>query len=358
MIPKLALLAVTGIVALIALSVGPASSSHYVPQAGDSFSYYETIVLDNGTGNYSGYTEHQWINGTEKINASSLGTVSAYYNFTGHWVNNQDSSERFSAPVDGSYSFSSTTYEYLAYVSGMDGQFGYTNPHVWYYANNSLPVGASFYLLNSEFQVESRNLSRPLASSPTGYVSTISARSLGEYQRNDDYGVFNAEYTWTEYLDPKTGYVIGYLYTEQDSNAAGDGFSWTDRLIVTHTSYPLTPDTAPPATSSSDAGPSPILLFVVIAIVVIVAVVIIALLARSRRRPSLPRHSGTGQVNYVPGPPPLMGPPPPPIGLIPSGQPAVQQIVLKETVKVNCRYCGTLIDSTDTNCPNCGAPRA
>ncbi len=51
-------------------------------------------------------------------------------------------------------------------------------------------------------------------------------------------------------------------------------------------------------------------------------------------------------------------PPPASVNLIPGGQPAVQQIVIKETVKVPCRYCGTLMDSTATVCPQCGAPRA
>jgi rubrerythrin len=44
--------------------------------------------------------------------------------------------------------------------------------------------------------------------------------------------------------------------------------------------------------------------------------------------------------------------------LTPSGQPAVQQIIIKETVKVNCRYCGSLIDSTAETCPFCGATRS
>jgi len=83
-------------------------------------------------------------------------------------------------------------------------------------------------------------------------------------------------------------------------------------------------------------------------------VIIALLVARSRRRHPLPQHSGTGQVAYTPPP---MGPPPPGIHLTPSGQPAVQQIVIKETVKVNCRYCGNLIDSTAEKCPFCGAAR-
>ncbi len=54
--------------------------------------------------------------------------------------------------------------------------------------------------------------------------------------------------------------------------------------------------------------------------------------------------------------PPPPGPPPENIDLTPK-QPPVQQIVIKEVVKVKCRYCGALIDSTAETCPICGAPR-
>jgi hypothetical protein len=122
---------------------------------------------------------------------------------------------------------------------------------------------------------------------------------------------------------------------------------------VTQTSYTLTPGTAP-ASSSGGSDNLWLTLGVILAVVVVIVVVIFVLAARSRRRHPLPKHSGTGQVSYVPPPP---GPPPPGIHLTPSGQPAVQQIVIKETVKVNCRFCGALIDSTVDKCPFCGAPR-
>lgn len=42
---------------------------------------------------------------------------------------------------------------------------------------------------------------------------------------------------------------------------------------------------------------------------------------------------------------------------VPSQQPQViYKEVIKEVVKVPCKYCGSLIDITGQKCPNCGAP--
>ncbi|HTP53352.1 MAG TPA: zinc ribbon domain-containing protein [Thermoplasmata archaeon] len=338
-------------------AAAPATGGHYLPHVDDSFAYYETIVLDHGTGNYTGYTEHQWINGSEEVTVvGGSGTDEAAYNYTGLWVNNQGAPpETFYAPTIADYNFSATTYRYLAYTSGTDGQYGYTNPYVWYYANNSLGVGGRFDLLNTEFNVTNLNASYPVAPSlsSTGYAKTIEGVGTGSFGRDDSYGVFTARYTWTVNLDPGTGYIVGYLYTEHDTDGSGDGFTWTDALTVTHTTYALTPDSAPPAASAPAAGP-PVLLIVIVVVVVLLIVIAVALALRGRRRPSLPQHSSGGTPQYSPGP---LGPPPPAVSLTPAGEPPVQQIVMKETVKVNCRYCGTLISATDTVCPNCGAPR-
>jgi hypothetical protein len=84
-------------------------------------------------------------------------------------------------------------------------------------------------------------------------------------------------------------------------------------------------------------------------IVIIIVVVMILIYTFSRRsRRTLPKHPS--QREY-----PQPGPPPP-IDLTPK-QPPVQQIVIKEVVKVKCPYCGALIDSTADVCPICGAPR-
>jgi len=111
------------------------------------------------------------------------------------------------------------------------------------------------------------------------------------------------------------------------------------------------------ASTSSAASPYSefVLVGIILVILLVVIVVVWALARRARRGAPLPRHSARGQVTFAP---PVGGGVPPPVQLTPSGEPLVQQIVVKETVKVNCRYCGSLIDSTVTNCPFCGAARS
>jgi hypothetical protein len=41
----------------------------------------------------------------------------------------------------------------------------------------------------------------------------------------------------------------------------------------------------------------------------------------------------------------------------PINQPAMVKEVIREVVKIPCRYCQTLFDQLDTSCPNCGAKR-
>jgi hypothetical protein len=329
---------------LLVVPASAATGGHYLPQAGDRFHYAETTFLKGGAGNYTGYSESTYLNGTLGVTAiASNGTESASYQNAGEWSNSTGASQAVNAA--GTFTFSALTFHY---VEGTDNQTGYSNPFVWFYMNNSLGVGGTFFILNTPMTVdataESYTVSGPLA----GSYATIAAQGSGTFQRNDVYGVFTAAYTWQEYFDPSTGYIVGYLYTEHDTDPAGDGFTITDQLHVTSTTYPLTPAAAPPPPATT-APTTPWLLIGIVVAVLIGVVVVAVLLRSSRRTPRLPTHSGGGSPGY--------GPAPPPIHLLPSQQPPVPQVVLRETVKVNCRYCGTLIDSTATVCPNCGAPR-
>lgn len=346
-----ALLLLSALVLLVPTAAG--LGGHYIPQSGDRFVYYETIVLNGGTGDYQGYTENSFINGSIAVTAvQSNGTESASYDNTDHWENNQGSQE--TVPSSGTFTFSASTF---LYVQGTDNQTGYTNPYVWFYMNNSLGAGQQFYLLNSAFNVVSTDYAFEL--SPGSYVKTIFAEGNGSYQRDDVYGILTADYNWKAYFDVGTGYIVGYLYTEHDSNSSGDGFTWTDQLGVTSTSYTLTPTSAPPSGSSSGVTTTDLEIIGVVVVVIVLVVIGVWLAARRRPRPPprLPQHAAPGSIPYGAPPPPVYagGPGAPPVHLTPSGQP-VPQVVLRETVKVPCRYCGNLIDVTDKVCPNCGAP--
>jgi len=61
-------------------------------------------------------------------------------------------------------------------------------------------------------------------------------------------------------------------------------------------------------------------------------------------RPDATSHTANIQV-IPPSPPTLIG-----------GQAVVKEVV-REVVKITCRYCQTLFDQLETTCPNCGAKR-
>jgi len=346
---------------VLGLLIAPASAApggHYIPRPSDGFHYFEEATVGDGQGNYSSYSDATFTNGSETVNSVAAdGTENASYSYA--WSYSSSTGTLLHGTSSGTFTFSAGSF---LYVSGTDNQTGYTNPAVWFYMNNSLSAGKSFELLNTQMTVLSTNTSEEHPAGSGEYVRTISSDGSGQYERDDSYGVFTASYTWQAYFDPSTGYIVGYTYTEQDTNGAGDGFTYTDVLSVTSTTYALTPASAPAPAASGANNSSDLLYAIVAVIVIVVVVVVIALALRSRRGTRLPQHSVGGRVEYgtVPmSPPPPTGPgvAPPPIRLTGVPQPAVQQVVIRETVKVNCRFCGTLIDSTATVCPNCGAPR-
>jgi hypothetical protein len=343
----LALLLLALVLLLTPVSATPAAQTgHYVPAAGDKFVYDETITLTNGTGNYSGYSEDSVYTGDIAVTAVlPNGTESASYASSGTFRNTTGSQPWSES---GAFTFSAESYQY---VTGTDNQTGYTNPYVWFYINSSIAVGGSFTFLNTPMIVASTNATFRYPASATGYAEAIYATGAGNYQRNDQYGLFVSYYTIRAWYSPITGYVLGYVYSENDTNQYGDGFNYTDSLTDTSTTFTVTPAAAPPASSSSSPFPWTTVLLLVI-LVVVVVVIIIAVTRRRSRGPALPRHAQGASV----GPMPTYAPPPP-IGLIPRDQPAIQQVVIRETVKVPCAFCGTLIDSTAKVCPQCGAPR-
>lgn len=340
-----------GLLLVLGVLLGPVAAGgagHYLPQAGDRFTYSETVLLNGGMGNYSGYSEATYVNGTVGVTAVlPNGTDSATYQNSDSWRNSTGAHELWSS--SGSFVFSPVTF---LYVSGTDNQTGYTNPSVWFFMNNSLPVGGAFFGLDTQFRVLSTDAS--FAPNGQGSVRTIHAQGTGSYQRNDVYGRFTADYTWDAYFDPSTGFIVGYVYVEHDSDGT-NGFTWTDSLGDTSTTFALTP-AGSTSTGSVLSGWLPILVAVVAIVVVVGAVVWWVVRSRGRLHP-LPRHAAPGNIGFsAPPPPPLVaGAGPPPIHLTPSAQP-VPQVVLRETVKVPCRYCGTLIDVTSKTCPSCGAP--
>jgi hypothetical protein len=330
LLPSLVILSIS--LALIPASAVPG----YVPRPGDHFSYSETIDVGSGTGDYTGYSDHTVTSGAETMKQVFLnGTVSSNYSYS--WTFSDNSGTRKTGGSSGNFTWSSNSF---LYEIGTDNQTGYVSPTVWFFMDNSSRTGDTFYLLNTQMTVQSRNHGFFLPSE-NRYVNTIFAQGSSSYFRNDAYGQFDASYTWSAYFDPSTGYIIGYGYVEHDTNSAA-AFTWTENLYVTSTSYPL----------AAGAGPSFLSQYgvYVVALLVVALIVIIIVVAYSRRgRVRIPKHAY--QQEYRP-PQPFPAPPPT-VDLTPK-QPPVQQIVVKEVVKVKCAYCGALIDSTAQVCPFCG----
>lgn len=334
------------IVLLVVVSGVPA---HYTPRPGDYFTYYEVENLGNGTGDYQGYTEHTVVTGSETMNSvNASGVVSAYYHYS--WVYSNSTGQTQSGQSSGNFTFSDTSY---LYINGTDNQTGYVNPTVWFYVNNEVQNGSNFFLLNTQMTVVSTDYTYHVSTQNKKVVS-IFTQGKSSYLRSDSYGTFNAQYTWNAYFDPATGYIIGYEYTEHDTNASGSGFTYSDFLNVNSTSYHLTASSGNNPNQSGVPGYTAIGL---IAALILVVVVVVLLMASKRRKRPIPKHSqqpNSGIGGSQDPSPPVSSPQN--INLNPK-QPPVQQIVVKEVVKVKCSYCGALIDSTAQNCPECGAPR-
>ncbi len=348
--PALVALAAFLVVFSLVANVHPASA--YAPRKGDFFSYSETTVVNNGQGSYTGYSDQTQTTGKEQVDSVSGSEVNAHYGYTYQYSNNQGASD--SGGLSGNFTWSDGSF---TYVNGTDNQVGYSNPiYVWFAMDRSFPVGATFFVLNTQFTVLSKNYSYPLISGNGTYVQTIEAKGTGQYQRNDEYGVFTASYTWYEYFDPATGYIVGYSYVEQDNgqyNGQPGSFTYTDTLGVTSTSYELTRATPPNTKTGEGLGllvPYFGDLVFLAAIAIIVAAAAYALTRNRRRRSRLPEHP------YPPGAPPSPTPAPWESNVDLGSKPP-QQVVIRDVAKTNCRYCGTLIPTTVDRCPYCGGPR-
>lgn len=323
----------------------------YVPQKGDSFSYTDTTTVNNGQGSYTGYTDQTQTTGSETVNSVGGSNVSSSYAQSYHFSNNQGNSS--SGTSSGNFTWSSSTYTYL---KGTDNQVGYSSPiYVWFYMNPSLGVGQSFWALNTHMTINSKNFSLLLPSEGNRYVQTIEAVGTGQYQRNDAYGTFTATYTWTQYFDPTTGYIVGYNYSEHDDGSyqgQSGSFTYSDILFVSATSYSLTAGSVPVSSTTSVSLASPTFIgIIILATIVLLVLVGVVIYFVTRRRKKLPPHSAT------PVPPPSSQPSAPWQSNVDLGSKPSEQVVIREVAKVNCRFCGTLIPTTVDRCPYCGGPR-
>jgi hypothetical protein len=305
------------IVLLLSLILFPVHAlTIYTPHQGDYFNYYEIQNLGNGTGDYIDYTEKSVIIGSEMINGINAdGNVSVYYNYTSNWSNNEGST--LSNSSSGGFTFSPISF---LYINGTDGQTGYTNPTVWFCMDPSTPKGNMFKLLNTEMTVVSDNYSYYLPSL-NEYVNVIFTKGNSVYQRNDEYGKFTATYVWKAYFDPTSGYIVGYDYAEQDTNASGTGFAYAETLYITSSSYSLT--VVPSVASNGGLND----LFIAIVVIIIAVFIIVVAISIRKKRSSQQTNTSPSTMPNVSGP------------------------------EVKCPYCGGPLHfgvGNVTNCEYCG----
>jgi hypothetical protein len=284
---------------LISVPVVP-TVAQPLPRSGDQFRFHETITLGQGEGNLSGYTEDQFINGSYAVESVGPdGSASVAWAIKGVYVDSLQTDQSFAD--GGNFSFSPSTYRY---ISGSDNQTEFAGPFVWFLVNGSLPVGATLHLQNNSFSVVTTDAPFAMPSSPTGYVQTLFAEGTGRYERNDFRGDFTAAYDWKVYFDPVSGYIVGYVYTEQDSDGNGNGFTWTDTLAVTNTSYSLR--SSPPPAPAGSARPGIAMPLLVAGGLVGFAVLGLLLLRfqrrRSRRAAPTPKSGTPDQTPSDPAP--------------------------------------------------------
>lgn len=335
------------ILMLLFSSMHPVSA--YTPQKGDYFKYTENTIVNNGSGVYTGYQDQTLTNGTESVTNVSGSSVTTAFAYTYSYSSNQGS--KTAGSNQSSYVWSTKSY---TYTSGSDEGVGFggipfsTPLYVWWAINPNVSVGSKLFLLNTEFTVQTLNYSFQVPGQ--GYIKSIEVLGSGVYQRNDTYGVMQARYNWAEYFDPSTGYIIGYIYSEQDNGqwqGQAGGFSYTDTLYETQTSYPLVIVSATTASAASTVSTSTINsgafidLLIVALIVVFLVVVAVAMSRRRHSRDDLPRHS-----TYSSSPPNVH---------FDTGRPS--EVVERQTEVYKCPYCSGTYPITRQNCPLCGAPR-
>lgn len=343
-------LVILAVILMLGLSFS-ALSVHETPTVskGECFQYREILTVSNGKGNYSGYSCNIYINGTEVVTGlSNNSSVDMKYNYSCVIIS---PSEKYTYPqrAHGVFNFSSNTCDY---INGTDNETGDNGTHVWFYVNPNIEVGNRTSLLGTSMKVRSNQYNY----TPPNHkyiIDTVYLSGIGTCNRNDSLGNFNANYTWNAYFDHSSGFIAAYTYKQTDLNAQGDGFTCTETLYVSHSSYGVNISEVTPVSEKAPA-PFPYTdLFLIIAFIFVVIIVVAIAVSRGKKN-KLNQHSsvssGVNMKHEHSDNENEIKPEP--------EQKETEQVVIKEIVKVKCQYCGALIDSTVDKCPFCGAPRS
>jgi GNAT superfamily N-acetyltransferase len=222
---------------LIFLSSLPLSSAR-VPDKGDHFTYKTEEFIENGHGEYYGYSEKTVGNGRYDVEANSAGNITVKYYY--RWDYSSDTEPPVSGIGDDRIWFDQVT---RGYTRGFDLDQKVSSPAtVWFWIYQDVQQGDVVQLLDENFTVTGTDVT--IWSNMVPYKA-IELTATGAFSRSDDYGDFYATYTDRYYFDSGSGYIIAERYTEYDSGLyEGEtaSFDWKFNFDVSETSYKLSVD--------------------------------------------------------------------------------------------------------------------
>lgn len=209
------------------------------PQTGDYFEYDYNTSVGNGEQAYYGYSDSMHSHYRYSVVSVSGDTVSA--EGTGSW-SYQDSNGLVLSGSDTYHPVFSVTSR--LYLSGIDVNL--TGPAaVWFWIPTNVTLDQVVYVLDEPLKVTSLSTTIWLGAIPH---TAVLLEGTGTYTRNDEYGVYTADYTDQYYYDRATGYFISEKYTEHDVGTwqgSPASFDFHADSIVTATSYSVPIDLVP-----------------------------------------------------------------------------------------------------------------
>jgi hypothetical protein len=225
------------ITSLLLIGSIPLASAN-VPAEGDFFTYKTEEFIENGDGEYYGYSEKTVSSGRYEIEANDAGNISVKYRY--EWSYTSDTEPSASGIADDTMWFDQVTREYRRGFDLDEKVFGQAT--VWFWIYQDVQTGDVVKLLDENFTVTGTDVT--IWSNMVPYKA-IELTATGSFARDDDYGDFFATYTDRYYFDRGSGYIIAERYTEHDGGVfEGEeaSFDWKFNFDVSQTSYSLQVD--------------------------------------------------------------------------------------------------------------------
>ncbi len=206
------------------------------PQVGNFFEFDQTTTVQGQSGYvYSGYSETTQSHYRYTIESVVGDSVTVQGSGSWSYSNNLGQSSSGNTPYNPMFSLSTRRY-----LSGID--VNVSDPAaatVWFWISVPVTVGQGMQILDEPMTVTSTAATYWIGALPH---TAVLLQGHGQYDRNDVYGTFSANYTDEYYYDASTGLVAAEKYSEFDDGVgayAGDSFVNTTTLTVSASSYTL-----------------------------------------------------------------------------------------------------------------------